>query len=430
MRLEFGLQASPIRPMADERVTHLTQAGGPGQDEEFYKAVAAAGGTTVVFHGSWKGGKGEDWGGWPAHPRDPAGREAVRKGVALAHQHGLKVMLYTGWGVMADSEEYRRFGNEFTRKPSENSGYGTYRQAAGLEGCYVDYVPWAVADLMREYGADGVFWDSCSNLFVDENLRIGNGWVDEKGNARPTYPVRATRELFRRVYNLAHGELKEDGCVINFGGSIWAINAYADIFHRGEGTPMHVKTLREAWDPIEEFRASYSGRPFGVPYLAMNKNFKRLPMTVNKHHAVTLLFGSHTKSNGRVDAKEQGYGPQAQPHGAIWRARDWLPMDAARRNHFFYDGQKAVTPAGERLLASAFVSGDGRRALLAVSNLDAQPVKGVAVRIDRATLGFAPEAALKLEDAITGGGVELAGDAFGVDIAPESYRLLKLSIAP
>jgi hypothetical protein len=32
MRLEFGLQASPIRPMADERVTHLTQAGGPGQE--------------------------------------------------------------------------------------------------------------------------------------------------------------------------------------------------------------------------------------------------------------------------------------------------------------------------------------------------------------------------------------------------------------
>ena len=426
MRLEFGLQASPIRPFPREDLTQLAQGGGPSQDDEWYKAVAAAGGKTMVFHGGWKGTK-DDWGGWPARPKSPEAAQRVKDGVALAHKYGLKVMLYTGWGVMADSAEYRNFGSEFTRRPVENSGFGTYRQAAGLDGCYADYVAWAVADLIREYGNDGVFWDSCSNLFTDENLRIGNGWVDEKGNVRPTFPVRATRDLFRRVYNLVHGEMKDDGACINFGGSVWCINAYADIFHRGEGTPMHVKTLLEAWDPLETYRADYFARPFGLNYLAMNKNFKRLPMTVNKHHAVTLLHGQHTKSAGRLDGKENSYDVQASPHGAIWRARNWLPMDDTRRSFYFFDGQKALAPADGRLLASAFVSGDSKRALLVVSNLGLEPVKGAAVRIDRAALGLAP-GVMKLEDAILSKPVALDGDGFTVDVESERFRLLKLSV--
>lgn len=426
MRLEFGLQSSPIRPLPRQELTQLAQLGGPATEENWYKGVADAGGKTVVFHGGWKGTK-DDWGGWPARPKSAEAAQRVKDGIALAHKYDLKVMLYTGWGVMADSPEYKNFGNEFTRRPIENSGFGTYRQAAGLDGCYADYVAWAVADLIREYGNDGVFWDSCSNLFTDENLRIGNGWVDAKGNVRPTFPVRATRDLFRRVYNLVHGEMKDDGSCINFGGSVWCINVYADIFHRGEGTPMHVKTLLEAWDPLETYRADYFGRSFGLNYLAMNKNFKRLPMTVNKHHAVTLLHGQHTKSTGKVDGKENAYDVQSSPHGAIWRARNWLPMDEKQRSFYFFDGQKALVPADGRLLASAFASGDNKRALLVVSNLGMEAIKAAAVRIDRAALGLAP-GAMKLEDAILGKPVALDGDGFTVDVEAERYRLLKLSV--
>lgn len=382
----------------------------------------------MVFHSGWKGDKGQgglEWGGWPSHPPNPERGEQLKQAVALAHKYGLKVMLYTGWGVAAESDAFRYFGHELIRKPVENSGFGTYRQAAGLQGAYIDYMAYAIADLIRTYDIDGVFWDSCSNLFPDQNLEIGNGWIDDQGRVHPTYPVRATRELFRRIYNLVHGGLKEDGVIINFGGSIWAINAYADVFHRGEGTPMHAKTLREAWAPLEEFRASYWGLPFGLRYLAMNKNFKRLPMTVNKHHAVTLLHACHTKAT-KPGARKPSYDVQAEPHAAIWRSRNWLPLDEQTRAFYYFGEDQVVRLEPATLLSSVFVSGDGRRALVVVSNLDLQAVPGAKVTLDLEKIGFPARASLRAEDAITGAPIKQNGGRLTLDIDPERFRLLKL----
>ncbi|MBM4078357.1 MAG: hypothetical protein FJ278_01575 [Planctomycetes bacterium] len=438
IRLQFGLQASPIRPLPPEDVTHIWQINGPSLEEELYRKSSEAGATAVVFHGGWKGGKGDDWGGWPSQPRDPERRKALKDAVALAHKHGLKVMIYTGWGVDATSDAWKHFGHEMIRKPIENSGFNTYRQAAGLQGAYNDYVAYALAELIRDYDVDGVLWDSTSNVFSDENLRIGNGWVDEKGNVRPAYPVRAARELYRRVYNLVHGELppageprlyggKDNGVIVNHPGSIWAINVYSDVHHRGEGAPMHARTLRESWRPLEEYRAAYSARPFGLPYLGMIKNFKRLPMRVNNHLAVTLLHGAHAKGiASSFEDKLQNYGYDSQPHARIWQARKWLPFDAQTRWHVFYEGQKAVQPEPASLLASAFVSGDAKRALIVVSNLDKDPVPAARVRVDLKALGLNPAAPLALEDAILRQPVEFKDGAFAMDLEPERYRLLKL----
>ncbi|MCF7837686.1 MAG: DUF6067 family protein [Candidatus Marinimicrobia bacterium] len=428
MRLQFGLQASPIRPMPDERKTQLMQISGPTTNVAWYAGGQAAGVPGVVFHSGWKRStRNSEWGGWPSRPSDPQRREDLKTAIALAHQHGQKVALYTGWGVATDSDAYKQFGWEMIRVPEENAGFGTMRQVAGLNGAYIDYMAWAIADLIREYDADGVFWDSASNIGADQSLRLGNGWVDDQGRIRPTYPVRATRELFRRIYSLVHGDLKPDGLVVNFGGSVWCINVYADFFHRGEGVPMHVEALREAWDPLEDYRANYSARPFGLGYLAMNKNFKRLAMTVNKHHAVTLLHGHHTKSNGHFDPRQQSYEATAMPHKSIWLARDWLPMDQDRRNFFYYE-QTAVQAEPASLLASAFVSADGRRALVVVSNLDPEPVPAARLHVDTAALGLRADGTLKAEDAILGTPVEFQDGRTTVEIAPESYRLLKLWI--
>jgi len=428
MRLQFGLQASPIRPMPREDVTHVFQMGGPSLNEETYRKMAEGGATAVVYHGGWKNrNKQKEWSGWPSRPSDPERRKALKAAIGLAHKYGLKVMLYTGWGVAADSDEWKRFGPEMCRVPIENSGFGTYRQSAGLQGAYIDYMAWAIADLVKEYGADGVFWDSASNLQPDRNLRIGNAWVDEKGKVRPKYAVLATRELFRRVYSLTHGQLKDDGVCVNFGGSVWCVNVYADVMHRGEGPPMHARTLRDCWVPLEEYRASYDGRKFGVPFLAMNKNFKRLPMRVNNHHAVTLLHGSLTKATSGVwKARYQNYKITGMPHVPIWLARKWLPFDETTRWLTFYKDQTAVKPAKKELLASAFVSGDGKRALVVVSNLDKEKISAVNVALDRKELGFPPGVRLKMEDAILRKPVALQGDAFRIDIEPERFRLLKL----
>jgi|GEM_PF-3235135 len=428
MRLQFGLQATPIRAMPDEDVLHCVQVGGPVTKEEYYKGIAAIGGKSMIYHGGWKGNKLADWGGWAAEPKNPEHRKKVKEGIRLAHKYGMSVALYTGWGVATTSDEWKNFRYEFARLPLENSGFGTYRQSAGLEGAYIDYMAYTHALLAKEYGADGVFWDSTCNLPSSKNIDIGNGWIDQKGNVREMYPIRATRELFKRVYTLGHGELKDTGLVVNFGGSIWCINAFADIFHRGEGTPMHVKLLKDAWKPMEDFRANYDGRKIGVPYLSMNKNFKRLPMTVSLHSAVTLLHGTHPKSNAvflKFAPHWLQYDVQDYPMKHIWLARSWLPMDKNTIWYPYYRKEKQVVQLRPKeLLSSVFVSSDRKRALLVVSNLEKKPVKGAAVSVDLKEIGLT--GTVQAEDAILHQPVEISEGVIQLDIEPERYRLLKL----
>jgi len=194
---------------------------------------------------------------------------------------------------------------------------------------------------------------------------------------------------------------------------------------------MHVKTLREAWQPLEDFRTSYDGRKYGIPYLGMNKNFKRLAMRVNNHTAVTLLFGYHCKATGSFAKKTigryAGYSYEGECTDHIWRARLWLPVDNKTKMLFFYDDKAKfaqLNPA--TLLSSAFVSGDGKRALLVVSNLDREKTTGATARIDLEKLGFPASANVKVEDAVLDRPVEMKNATIKLDIEPERFRLLKL----
>lgn len=438
MRLQFGLQASPIRPVREDHfVTHLTQSSGPATNADRYGTLADRGGYAWNFHSGWRGrdaGRGIGWGGWPAHPPTQERRDELKFAVLTAHEHGIKATVYTGWGVKAASEEFEHFGHEMVRKPLTSHGFGTYMHSAGLDGAYNDYMAWAIAQLIKEYDIDGVFWDSTANIATSrkhcENLLIGNGWMDHHGEVHRTIPVRAFRKLFRRVYNLVHGELKEDGVVYNFGGSIWAINAYADVFHRGEGRPMHAETLREAWQPLAYYRSNYAGRPFGLHYLAMNKNFRNLPMTVNTHHAVTLLHGlQHTKADGayRYGHHYRTYERGDRPFPQVWQTRRWLPMDNDVTWFTYYEDQQVVVPEAESLLASAFVSGDGQRAAVVVSNLDQREIDQMPVSLDLEGMGLDPSGSVQVEDAIMKEPVELIdGHTLMLDIESERFRLLRV----
>jgi len=214
---------------------------------------------------------------------------------------------------------------------------------------------------------------------------------------------------------------------INFGGSIWCINVYADIFHRGEGTPMHVEHLRDAWNPLESYRSNYDGRKHGIAYLAMNKNFKRLAMRVNNHHAVTLLHGQHCKSTG-VFAKYRNrdkYGLNDEPHRQIWQARHWLPFNDKTVWYPYYRNPGVVSLEPENLLSSLFVSSDRKRALLVISNLDPDAIKDASVTVDSKKVGLAA-GQLKIEDVVLGSSIAHEEGAFNIDIEPQRYRLLKL----
>lgn len=436
-RLQFGLQASPVRATPQPSSAHITQSSGPSTEEQWYKGLADAGAKTIIFHSGWQSGNGvtknDQHGGWPAQLPDGDIRKGrLKRGVELAQSHGLDAVLYTGWGIRTGTPEWEDFSAELVKMPIENSAFGTYRQSAGLSGAYADFMVWSIAQLVREYGIDGVFWDSTANLSPggDTNLGIGNGWIDDEGRVRPTIPIRATRELFQRVYTLTHGEIKSGGQTINFGGSLWCINAYSDVFHRGEGGHMRAATLREAWSPLEDFRANFSGEPFGLQYALMNKNFKRLPMTVNTNLAVGLLHGRPAKSMGAFlkQPNKTGYQLYDDPSPKIWQARLWLPMDDQTVWHTYYGtGPTVADVSPDRVLCSVFANQRARRALVVLSNLDPEPASEVTVSVDLVNLGFELSDPIRVEDAVTGEQLNYERGAIKCSIESSRYRLLKVS---
>lgn len=426
---EFSIQGTPIKePLKDHRKLFIVQFGGVNDNEEAFKKIADAGAYAVVFYYGWRGDPKTEMGGTPERPVLPGQDEKLRRGVELAHKYGLKVIMFSGWGINAVSPNWQKYGYELGAYPISNKGWGTYTQAAGLNGGYGDFMAWGHADLAREYGVDGVLYDSLGNLTQDTNLRAGNGWVDDQGRVRPTYAVRATRDVYRRIYNIYKGEVNQDGFIYNHGGSMWNINAFADLLNRGEGRPMRAATLREAWIPFEEYRAEYSGTPFGLLQSNDQNDHKKLPMSVNNHNAVSLLHGTFPKT-GRIydQPKDFSYDRYRRPDMQIWQLLDYVPLDGTQKEFLYYEDTEAVVPENPALLSSAFVSPDGRRAAIVVSNLDAFPVNGQAVRINRDVMGLVP-GQLKIIDAVTLEEVPVEDDTVTLDILDERYRLLKLTV--
>jgi Glycoside hydrolase 123, N-terminal domain len=426
MRVQFALQATPIRKMPKHKNLNIFQKSGVFGGDKGFAQLKKKGCSTVSFYYAWRGNARTEMGGTPERPVDPKQQEKLKNAVKLAHKHGLKVIMFTGWGINAVSDNWKQFGYELGRYPIHNQGWGTFGQSAGLNGGYADFMAWGHHDLATEYGVDGVLWDSTGNLVQCKNIRTGNGWIDSEGRLRPSFAVRATREVYRRVYNIYKGEVRKDGVVYNHGGSVWSVNQFADILNRGEGRPMKAKTLRTSWVPFDEFRASYSGEPFGVLFSGENNDFKKLPMRVSTHLAVFLLHGNYPKewSKHSLSKKNRSYDYNRRPITALWDIFKWLDFDVCEK-YYYYQNQKVVTQTPESLLSSVFVNKDKQRALVCVSNLDKKPISAAKVRLDLNAMGLEGENVI-IEDAYLRKRLIPADGALTLAIEPERYRLLKI----
>jgi Glycoside hydrolase 123, N-terminal domain len=424
MRLQFGMQATPIRPMPAYRKANLLQRMNVFENEALFKMLSESNGAGVVFYHGWRGDSKTELGGTPERPKDAEQREKLKRAVETVHKNNLKVIMYTGWGINATSDNWKKFSYELAKYPIENKGWGAYHQSAGLNGGYADFMAWGHADLAKEYGVDGVLYDSSANIHQDMNLRIGNAWVDDQGRTRPLFPVRAMRELQRRIYTIYTEEVRKDGIIYNHAGSFWPLQIFGHILNRGEGRPQHALTLRKSWLGMEEFRAGYSGIPFGILFSGDDNNFKRLPMRVNNHMAVWLLNGSYVKIN-KLRRNEINYAPKGRPIIPMWKAFDWLGMDSATK-HYYFDKTRVVALQPESLYSSVFVSKDKKRALVVVSNLDKGRIPKASIALDLKALGIDPKAKLVLEDVVLEKSIPINKGRFQVEIPSERYRFLKL----
>lgn len=427
--LEFAIQATPIRPQPeDHAILNIYQASAPVVNEPLFQMLQSRGCRVIVFYYAWRGNTSTEFGGTPIESHDPELRQRLMDAVKLAHKYNMKVLLFTGWGVNANSEVWAKYRYELGRYPIENKGWGTYAQSAGLDGAYVDFMAAGHAMLASKYGVDGVLWDSAANLLSDANAYIGNVWIDREGRRRPRFAVRATRDLFRRIYNIYKGEIRQDGVIYNHAGSLWPVNVYADMLNRGEGRPMKAPTLKSSWAGTEEFRAGYSGEPFGVLFTGENNDFSKFPMRVSTHLAMFLLHGTYPKDYSKFTiTKAPDYRYKSRPIGGLWGIFDWLKFDGSRAFQY-YRRPPVARAKPEDIPVSVFVSSDGRRALAVASNFEKEKRAGVEVSFDFAALPL-EKGKIEISDAYTGEKIELKdGKTITLEIEPERYRILKLEV--
>ena len=194
---------------------------------------------------------------------------------------------------------------------------------------------------------------------------------------------------------------------------------------------MHAETLKGGWRPLEEFRAAYSGEPFGVWFSGDNNDFAELPMRVSTHLALFQLHGNYHKEWSihavRKALANPSYDYKDRPLARLWQVYDWLDWDAETRTFFYYDNQKVVVQEPDHLLSSAFVSGDGSRAVVCISNLDTEPVKNARVALDFDGMGMKGRS-ITVEDAYLGTVFDIDNGRLLLDeIKRERYRLLKIT---
>ena len=370
----------------------------------------------MIYHSQWQGVFG-----YPG-VLDPALQARMRESVKWLHGLGIKLLVYAGWGMNTEAPEWKDYGMEMVRLPLMNSGYSTYRQCPTT--LWQDWFVFKVAEMIRDYDIDGLFIDSATSPVLTENYTPGMRWIDEQGRVRGSYPILASREWLRRLYKLWHGELKPNGVIYNHNSppAIMAIENFADVRCPSEFAQNYDGPLDRAF--MDRFMAKNGGEQYGLFVEFTNKDWMGgwAKRKSNQILAAAIPLNLSFKMVSPVAATQGSYALDAQSMPWLWAARQWVDCSTAEYLPWWRNaGVLSTQPADEQVLSALWVQ-KGKKALLCVSNLKAEP-REITVKLNLEKLGLP---SITVVDALTGEKVAAKGDTLQLPVEFERYRLLRI----
>lgn len=202
LRYEFGLMATPVKPMPNNWRTFTFTAQYNG------------------FKGFNRGNKLIYWPDqWRAMSLDPEPHRATkldanRARVKLDNDDGRKIIPYwtrlhystrDGKKINPDSPILEK---EWLAIPHRPGGGSHQYDRAALTSSWQDYLVWCTAEWAKVFGhIDGVYMDETQPI-PNFNAKSGGGYIDFDGKTRPTYEALASRDLIKRIN---HGIWKDTG---------------------------------------------------------------------------------------------------------------------------------------------------------------------------------------------------------------------------
>lgn len=289
---EFGLQATPVkaRPVGDPNVyrrLHIYElAKERVLENKIPERFGKAGVRYVVFHSTYSRAQGCALVG---------DKKEFRAIVDAFHRNGVKVLVYIGfeyptilpgWSKKKDDYLIRHPGGKYI------GGWQAETHRA-YQSCYAsawaDEIRKNVAQVIDEFGLDGIYTDGLHIPWECANERHGCGWRDGKGDLHATYPIYAIRDLARDLHSIVHVrggtlEAHQSACMIT------PLLSYVDSCFDGENVQSALESNPEHL-PTDAFRCEYSGYAFGLPMTFISYTNEKL--TIQMLASMTLVHNLH-----------------------------------------------------------------------------------------------------------------------------------------
>jgi len=417
IRLSFGLQATPVKPVsfawrAKARIWHgaqysLAQADATGRTA--LDPLRDAGVRTVVYHSQWA-----DYYGQVSTSRD----EALRQLIAECHKRGLKLLVYVGYGLARTAPELQGHHDEWSVMPlmpwttTDDPEHNNFDATCARNG-WSRWLVEGIRQLFSRYDLDGIYFDGTTEAWRCQNTSHGCGWRDREGGLHPTYPILAVREMMRGIADAVRERRPDAILDAHMSASLTMPTlSFCDSYWDGEQYEMYT-AADKVEIPLDAFRAEFMGWAHGLD--AEFLCYENRPFRFEEAVAMAWLHGVEVRPC--TDS-------QLRTVAALWRAQDrfgilsakWLP----------YWRGSGVTALDNSVKASSFVGREG--ALIFASHLARTPLS-TRLRLSRAELRL-PPGRLTATDAITGQAVETAGDALAVSFEGMTYRLIEVHSGP
>ena len=279
----FGLIATPVKPFTNDHLkikavridcfARITGEYSPslqapveeGSTESVIDRLCRAGVNTLILHEKWNKIQ-NNWNVPVSTERE------IRQLVSLCHSRGMRVIPYFGYEITSSMPEYTQVRDEVIwRGPRGRENYSgwyrvPYQRAARVcqESRWMEPFLEGMMACVERFHFDGVYLDSTSAPSGCVNERHGCGYVGRDGRRHPTYPIFATREVFKRIYARIHAR----GGLVNphpAGATIPFITSFCDMLWDGEHIQTRIRDEGLKNFSLDYFRAEYLGRNFGIP---------------------------------------------------------------------------------------------------------------------------------------------------------------------
>jgi len=423
----MGLQATPVKPLpaepfatrvgfhGDYRVLKPISADEPNRT--YLDALVDRGLNAVAFHELWQ--PLQNYG-------CPEDVDEVRAAVDACHSRGLKVWAYFGYEFTTLAPQWGDHANEWLTKNLDGVPAGGWRRWPAQRDYIVcpasgwqDELVERITRTVEACGFDGLYLDQTNAPFGCANESHGCGYRDDAGRLHISFPIRAARNVMKRLYRLmlgrgGHIEVHQSsGCVI-------PTMAFAHSYFDSEHLIWHDHFKDNPGDSIglAAFRAEFAGWNFGIP-----AEF----MAASDSQAFPLLHGV---TNRPLDS-------HADSRTELWRVMDefgagqaeWLP---------YWRNQSLLRTGHDAVKASAYLRRDEQHVRLLVV------VANITGRADRKTgsSGVGPlETSLDVNfdklsataegataaDALTGESLALTDGRLPLTLGPLELRLIILT---